>query len=250
MSTLCAHQLSFSHAQKVIFTQLNLRIQSGRLTLLLGENGAGKSTLLKLLAGLLSPTQGQVHYGGENIADISRKHWARCCSFMSQHAPAHLDLSVYDIVSMGRYPHLSRFAPLSRKDKKLIAQALEATDLNPLAQRNWQQLSGGEQQRVMLARSLCTQAPILILDEPNASLDLRHRLSLLQHLKQLADKGQTVICSSHDLALSQAYADEIILLHQGRIHAQGKPSAVLSAEHIQQVFAIDATLYPQALAQL
>ena len=239
MPTLYTHNLRFKHQQQLILDNIQLYFKPNSFTVLLGENGAGKSTLLKLLAGLLEPTAGAVFWDQQPINHFKRQEWARLCSFMPQHLPLSVDFSVWDLVSMGRYPHRARFAPLSLAEHDLIDSALKQLDINKLAKRAWGELSGGEQQRVFIARSLVTQSPVLLLDEPSASLDLRHQLDSLLLFKQLAAQGHTVICSSHDLNLSRQYADNIVLLHHGSVYAQGTAKQVLNAANIKQVFGVN-----------
>ena len=235
-----AEGVGFAYGHRAVFEGVALAVRSGELVALCGPNGAGKSTLLRLLLGLHAPSAGQVRLGGEPVTTLSRRQIARRAALLPQDAPVDLPLTVREVVALGRLPHLERFQPEGVADARAVERALEATDVASLAERPVAELSGGERQRVHLARALAQEAPLLLLDEPIAGLDLAHQLQALDLLRTIVDAGRGALVALHDLSLAARRCDRLIFLAEGRIRADGAPAVVLTPEALAEVFAVRA----------
>jgi iron complex transport system ATP-binding protein len=251
MSFRC-EQLTAGYARHTILHELSVTVQPGRLTVLLGANGCGKSTLLKVLAGQLPVQQGRVSLLERAITDWSANERARVLAYLPQHPTVHADLTVFDLVRLGRFPHQSWRHQWQEQDADAVQQALAVTGLLALADVPVATLSGGQQQRAWIAMTLAQQGDILLLDEPVNHLDLNHQIQMMDLLRQLANQGKTLIVVLHDLNLASRYADELILLVDGRVVAQGDASRVLQPEIIaralgQQVRVIPDPVYGSPL---
>jgi iron complex transport system ATP-binding protein len=209
---------------------LDLHLPKGCLAAVIGPNGAGKSTLLQALAGLL-PARGEVRWQGEALAGLAMLDRGRRCSWVGQEAHFEFDFPVREVVAMGRYAH--------GDDGSGVDEALAALDLVHLAHRPVTQLSGGERARTQLARSLATEAPILLWDEPLAQLDVRHQLEVLMLAKKRAQMGNAVLLSVHDLRVAHCM-DAVLVLKEGRLHGFGEPHRVLTPDLILAVFGVRA----------
>lgn len=235
---ITAHALSASLGGKRIIGPLDLSLQNGRFTVLLGPNGAGKTTLLRALAGLL-PFEGRVSLNGVPFASLSRHERARRIAYLPQGHQAHWPLTAREIVALGRLPHgLGDPARPTREDARIIAASLQRMDVAGLAARPITALSGGERARVMMARVLAVQAPILFADEPTAALDPRHQISVMQALRDEARSGKLVVAVTHDLTLAARMADEVVLMDKGEIAAQGTPREALTDGVLRRVYGI------------
>ncbi|EIJ43926.1 ABC-type cobalamin/Fe3+-siderophore transport system, ATPase component [Beggiatoa alba B18LD] len=249
MNQLQTQQASVILAKKTLLQHITLYLSSGQLVALLGLNGAGKTTLLKLLAGLYPPTTGHVYLNSTELRRIPRQQLATQISYVPQQTHFEFALTVWDIVMMGRNPHLGRFQAETTQDRDSVTQALYRTDTQHLAQRWFHELSGGEKQRVIIARSLATQANILLLDEPTASLDIAHALSILQLCRQLADEGHLMLLSLHDINAALRYADQVILLNAGQLQAMGTPQTVLTPQTLRDNFQLHSEILTTASGQ-
>ena len=233
--------LSFSYPAGEVFRQLQFEIRTGEILALVGPNGCGKSTFLKLLRGVLKPAAGQVLLGGRPVNSLSRREMAQRVAVVAQSHEIFFDYTVRELVAMGRYPHRSWWGDLSRADHQRIEQALVMTDVVHLATRPATDLSGGELQRVMLARALVQQTGLLLLDEATSHLDLIHRLtmsSLLQKLNQ--EQGTTIVQVLHDLDLAAQISHRILIFTaNGAVAAIGPPGEVLTADNIRSVFGVE-----------
>ena len=230
LSAFQIDQLSLQMGHKTILQSVNTVIPRGSLCVLIGPNGAGKSTLLRHLAGLLPPQQGEVMYHGQPVTQLKARQRAQQIAWVGQHPPSDCSLSIEDFVMLGRRPHLGRFALPKADDRQRVQQALQALELTALARQRYQQASGGERQRAVIAQALAQDTPTLLLDEPTNHLDLRHRQILMQRLFALTARGKTVVAVLHDLELAAKYADWLVLLHQGRVLRAGPPACVLDSE--------------------
>lgn len=239
-----ADGLSFSVRGSTLVRGASLALEESATTIVVGPNGAGKSTLLKLLTGELAPSQGSVRMDGAVLPQIPA--WDLACrrAVMVQNQRLAFPFSVYEVARLG-LEGVGRAQPRARK-AEIIAQALETAGVIGLAGRQYQTLSGGEQQRVQFARALCqleagrsvAQRQILFLDEPIASLDLCHQLSLLDAARSIAAQGAAVLVVLHDLNLAVTYADRLVVMHEGAIVAQGEPSAILDDNLLRGVFRV------------
>lgn len=233
--------LSFSIDGGRILSEVSASVATGSVTGLLGPNGAGKSTLLRLIAGIEKPGAGTVALDGVAIGALPRREVARRIALLEQNASPSVDLSVTEVVLLGRIPHrtplLGSFG--GDDDKQVAADSLRAAGAAELSDRLWHTLSGGQQQRVQIARALAQRPSLLLLDEPTNHLDVSAQLSLLGQVREL---GLTAIMALHDLNLAAAYCDRILLLHGGRLVAAGTPREVLRPETIQAVYGVECDI--------
>jgi iron complex transport system ATP-binding protein len=235
-----AEGVGFAYGARTILEEIALAVRPGELVALCGPNGAGKSTLLRLLLGLHAPSAGQVRLGGAPVGTLSRRQIARRAALLPQDAPVDLPLTVREAVALGRLPHLERFQPEGAADAEAVERALAATDTAALGDRPVAELSGGERQRVHLARALAQEAPLLLLDEPIAGLDLAHQLAALELLRTIVDGGRGALVSLHDLSLAARRCDRMILLGEGKIRADDAPAVVLTPATLARVFGVRA----------
>ncbi|UTL89204.1 ABC transporter ATP-binding protein [Pseudomonas fluorescens] len=219
-----------------VLSNIDLSVAAGETLGIVGPNGSGKSSLLKLLAGLRTPSSGNVQLLGEPLARLPRRRVAQALALVEQQADTLDAISVFDAVALGRTPWLSALAPFSREDRAIVEQALADLDATHLRERAWRSLSGGERQRVHIARALAQRPRVLLLDEPTNHLDIQHQLSLLQQVQALP---VTTLVALHDL--NQALTcDRVAVLDQGRLVALGKPLQVLTPERLLSTFGVHA----------
>ena len=212
---------------------VSLNLEPGQIIAICGPNGAGKSTLLFALAGLLVPGSGQVSLGGKTIENMHPQSRARRIGYLPQNGEVAWDVAVRSLVALGRMPH-------GDAGTVAVERAMAALDLIPFADRPISTLSGGEKARALLARVLAGEPEWLLADEPLAALDIGHQLTLLRHLRRVADNGAGVVLVLHDLALAMNHADHVLVLDGGRLAADGLPEEALSEEVIAQVWGVDA----------
>lgn len=217
-----------------ILTDVSIEVGYGRVLALVGPNGAGKSTLLGVLAGDIVPTEGTVSLDGRAVSDWSVRELARHRAVLLQSNAVAFSFTGRQVIEMGRSPWLG--TTLEDDDENAIEAALVETDATAFADRAFPTLSGGERARVSLARVLAQDTPILLLDEPTASLDLGHQEDVLRVARRLAARGRAVVTVLHDLSLAAAYADDLAMLHHGRLVAHGSPAEVLTPERIDEVY--------------
>lgn len=231
---LQTQQISYQLKGRVLIENFQLKFEPGFLYGLVGPNGSGKSTLLKTLAGVWIPTSGEIYWNATPLLHFSRIEISKTVSLVPQHTFCYFDFTVSELVCMGCYPH---FYP-SIREQEIVEEKLKKVDAWHLRERPVSQLSGGERQRVYIARALATEAPVLLLDEPTAHLDLRHQLEIWALLKNLASQGKIVILASHDLMAAKRYCDHLTVLDQGRCVADGSASSVITSDLLQQVFGV------------
>lgn len=235
------NNLSLTYDSKTIIVhELNLRIQQGTVTALVGPNGCGKSTLLRGLSRLLKPKTGNVHLDGHDIHHMKAKDLAKQLGILPQSPTAPEGLTVHELVAQGRYPHQNWFQQWSRDDERIVEQALVKTNLTMFADRPVDTLSGGQRQRAWIAMALAQETDILLLDEPTTYLDMSYQMDVLDLLDDLNSDGRTIVMVLHDLNQAARYADTIVALRGGQIVAQGTPENVMIADNILQVFGINA----------
>ncbi len=239
---LSIQSLSFSRNGHDTLKSLDFTIHGGEMIGLIGPNGAGKSTLLKILIKLLKPNQGNIDFQGRPFAEWTQKVLAQQLAYLPQNPVLAEGFSAFEVVLMGRYTRLGRFEWRSKQDDRIAEAAMKKTESLDFAHRLFTTLSGGEQQRVLLARALAQEATLLLLDEPTASLDLHHQLHFFKLLQSLVQSGQTVFMAIHDLNLAARFCERLILLHQGKIVADGTPQMVLTAEHLLKVYGVEAEI--------
>ncbi len=220
---------------------VNIEVRSGEVLCLVGPNGAGKSTLLGVLSGERRSTRGTVTLGDRELRRIPPGELARLRSVLTQENTVSFPFRVVEIVAMGRAPWARTVE--GRDDVRAVSDAMDAADIRHLARRRYTALSGGERARVSLARVLAQAAPIVFLDEPTASLDLRHQEDVMRIARRLAGEGRAVVVVLHDLSLASAYADRLALIVEGRLEAIGAPVDVLSAQRIERVYGLPVELH-------
>lgn len=211
-------------------------VTPGGVTAVLGPNGAGKSTMMRLLAGIIRPAAGQVLFRGRPAHAWPRAEMARQVGFVPQGEEVVFPMTVREVVAMGRYPHLGPWRAESSADRAIVDRALEDVEAAAFRARPFATLSGGEQQRVRIARALAQQGASLLLDEPTAGLDVRHEIELFTLLRSLAHSAHTIVLVTHNLMLAARMADQVLLLDTGRLAGAGAPADVLTAELLSSVY--------------
>ena len=237
--TLEAEAITLAYGDRVVVHDLDLVIAPGRITAIVGANGCGKSTLLRSLARLITPTSGRVLLDGQALTERPTKEIARVLGLLPQSPVAPEGIAVADLVGRGRHPHQGLLARWSRHDYDAVAAALDATGIADLADRPIDELSGGQRQRVWIAMALAQETDILLLDEPTTFLDVAHQIEVLDLLVDLnRDRGTTVVMVLHDLNLAARYADELVAVRDGRVHAAGAPTEIVTPELVRDVFGL------------
>ena len=240
MMRLEVRSLTVDLGTRRVLDGIDLSLEPGRLTALIGPNGAGKTTLLRAMAGLAMPRAGEVVLNGTSVARLRASERARAIAYLPQGGAMAWPLRVASVVALGRLPYGERPDDLPPLGREAVATALRSVGLQGFEDRPATSLSGGERARMLLARALATQAPVLLADEPVGALDPRHQLVVLDVLKAHARAGATVVAILHDLTLAARFADNIVLLEQGKIVASGPPAAVLTEARLAASFGIRA----------
>jgi iron complex transport system ATP-binding protein len=238
---LAARDVTVRLGGATIVRGASLTLRAGAFTVLVGPNGAGKTTLMRALAGLV-PADGDIALGGTPLGELKPRERARRIAYLPQGHMFYWPMTVAAIVALGREPHADPFSGTSAADRAAVARALATTETEAFAQRIVTTLSGGERARVALARALATQAPVLLADEPTASLDPRHQLVVMELLRQAAHAGSAILATTHDLTLAARFADRAIVMDAGRLVAEGTPAEALTPERLAVVFGIEAQL--------
>jgi iron complex transport system ATP-binding protein len=232
--------LNVALAGRTVLKNVSLSLSLGHLVALVGPNGAGKTTLLRALAGLI-PSEGLIRVNGDALSSLPLRERAKRFGYLPQGHVVHWPLPARDIVALGRYPHgVTDPARLTPKDSEAVLRAMQATDVVEFSDRRVTELSGGERSRVALARVLAVEAPVILADEPTASLDPRHQIDVMKNLRTAADNGVLVIVVTHDLGLAARFADHALVLSEGRLVSQGAPGEALSEQVMANVFRIKA----------
>lgn len=223
-----------------ILKQISESFETGQFYGILGPNGSGKTTFIRHLLGLLKVQKGSILLESRELSEYHKKELAAMISFVPQNTYLEADFSVYDIVAMGRTPYLKRFASLTREEEVLIEEAMEITNTLKFKEKRFNQLSGGEAQRVLVARAIAQDTPWMILDEPISHLDIKHQVELMETLKRLnEEKHKTIIAILHDLNLTSAYCNQVVLMKKGEVFAAGKTEQVLTRENLRTVYELD-----------
>ncbi len=226
-----------SDAAQPALSNVTIELRAAQWCAIIGPNGAGKSTLLRVAAGLMPPTRGDVVLQGRALGSLDRQSTAQQIALVPQRSEVAAGFTVREVVAMGRAPHQGAFLRARREDDEACDEALRSCDLIHLSNRWVDTLSGGEQQRVHIARALASQAPVLLLDEPGAHLDIRHSQRVYQLLaEQVAERQLACAAVMHDLGAAARHADRIVLLHEGQLVADGPPDTVMTAERLSKTF--------------
>lgn len=237
MSWLQLHNIQLQLANKLLLKAVNCSVETGQLVVILGPNGAGKSSLLKVASGEISPTAGEVKLMSWPLNQLTLRDKAQTMAILPQHSRLDFSFSVREVVSLGRTPHQSGAVA----DREMVYSAMELMDVVAFSEQNYTHLSGGEKQRVQLARvlvQLWDKPGLLLLDEPTAGLDFAHQQLIMQALKVTTRKGGSVLMVLHDVNLAASFADQVLVMQQGEIVANGEPMAVLREELLDQVFGL------------
>jgi len=238
--TIDVENLSSGYVDKEVLKGINFSVAGNEFVGVIGPNASGKSTLLRTIDRVIEPKKGSVLIDRQDIESMERKELAREVSVVPQEFSTNYSFSVLDIVKFGRTPHLKPLETEDEKDLSIVREAMEITDTWNLADRKFRELSGGEKQRVVIAKALAQEPSLLLLDEPINHLDINNQLEVLNLVKDLSEKGEmTIISTFHDLNTAARYCDSLILLHDKGIHARGPPEDVLSEENIKEVYGAD-----------
>ena len=236
-TVLSLKKVGFRYGEPWALRYLDLDIRSGELVGVLGPNGSGKSTLLKVLDGILTPQEGEVLLKGRPLSNYNRASLAREVAMVGQESHFRFSFSALEVVLMGRFPHLGRFQFEGKKDMNVALRALASTYCLDLAERSIQELSGGEKQRVLIARALAQEPSLVLLDEPTSFLDLRYKREIFDLISSLTrDNGLNVLVVSHDIDLAAQYCDRMVMLKDGASYSAGPPDKVITAENIEAVY--------------
>jgi len=234
------NDLFFSYGKNSVFENIQLELKRGTFYGLIGANGSGKSTLLELLTGGLPATSGVVQLKDKTINSYSKQELACRIALVPQHFSMDFEYSVRDVVLMGRHPHIPRFSTANENDHKKVDKAMRTMDITALASRTVSALSGGELQRVVMARALAQDTEILILDEATSNLDINHTIGILRVIRKMVnEKGLTVIAAIHDLNLAAAFCDKCVVLQDRQIAANADVNTVFTKEMLQNVFSVE-----------
>jgi len=246
---LQVENLSFSYRERKVLDKLTFNIEKGELVGIAGPNGAGKSTLLYLLAGLLTPEKGKIALGDKDTRFLSRRMWSQKVAMVFQEIPQNLELTSQEVIAMGRFPHLGRWQREREIDEEKAAWAMEITSTTAFFDRLFSELSGGEKQRVMIARALAQEPELLLLDEPTSHLDILHQLEIMDILLELRKGGMAIISVFHDLNLVSQFCDKALLLKEGRTLSFGGVEEVMKVEEVEKLFGVEflETTHPFSL---
>jgi iron complex transport system ATP-binding protein len=243
MPPLRMRQLAASYGPRPILRGVNLTVEAGQVVALVGPNGVGKSTLLRVLSGVVPARGGEARLNGVDLLRLPPAERARRLAVVPQMIKLPEAFTVGELVLMGRTPHLPLWGGETRQDCEIAWQAMRRTHIEDLAARRVDELSGGEQQRVVIARALAQEPQVLLLDEPTAHLDLKHQVAVLELVRSLAhEHGLAVLLTLHDLNQAAQYADRVALLHQGQIVAEGSAQAVFTPERLSEVYGVPVTI--------
>lgn len=231
--------LTFKYDIDEVLKRIDIDIPRGSFVSILGPNGSGKTTLLKNICNILKPDSGKILINNRNVNDIKYKELAKIVAVVHQSSDIQFEFSVFDIVLMGRFPYIGRFKSESKKDIEIAKEAMINTGIWELRDKGINEISGGERQRVMIARALTQQPEILILDEPISNLDIKYQIGILELCKKLnKENGLTIITTLHDINLAGRYSDYLVLLDKGRVNIMDTPEKVLTQENISSVYDI------------
>lgn len=245
---LVAKNIQLCYQNKSIINDLSLQIPENKITALLGPNGCGKSTLLKAFARLLKPNKGQINYQNQNIWNKTPKEYSKILALLPQNHLVPEGITVKDLVAYGRSPHLNLWGKLSENDEQIVQNAMNLTKVTSLQNCLATDISGGQQQRAFLAMTIAQDAQIILLDEPTTYLDLNHQVELMTMIQNQKNQGKTIITVLHDLNQACRYCDNLVVLKEGKIKAQGSPNEIMTKELLEEVFEIDALIHQDPIS--
>jgi iron complex transport system ATP-binding protein len=229
--------LQYAYAKISVLNHVTFSVSNGDFYVVIGPNGSGKTTLMKIISGILKPMDGNVRIQGRIMEEYPRKQLARTIAYVPQMAKTEFPFSVKDVILMGRSPHLGLLGFERKRDMKIAEQAMGFTEVSHLADRRLGELSGGECQRVFIARAICQEPEIMLLDEPTASLDLAHQVRVMDLMERLREERSiTVVMVSHDINLAAMYGNRVLLLKRGRIVEMGSPDRVITFDALENAY--------------
>jgi iron complex transport system ATP-binding protein len=237
------NNIHFSIDDQKIIDGISVRFEPRKIHGIIGPNGSGKSTLLKNICRIWEPQSGTIVLNGKDYLEIPRKELSTLVTLVPQNTTIGFPISVFDIVSMGRNPHLGRFEGVRQKDREIIERALRQTNIYALKDRNINELSGGEGQLAIIARALATEASLVLLDEPTSGLDVKHTLEIVKILCELKEQCKTALVTIHDLNLARKFCDTISILCRGKLFYSGTPEDAFTEENIKRVFEVNVREY-------
>jgi len=230
------NDIHFAIEDKTILGGISANFDAGKIHGIIGPNGSGKSTMLKNICRIWEPQTGTILINNKDYRSIPRKELSKIVTMVPQHTNVSFPIPVYDIVAMGRNPHLGRFESLKKTDLEIIDRALKQTNIYELKDRYINELSGGESQLSIIARAFVTEAALILLDEPTAELDIKHTLAIIAILYTLKEQRKTILVNMHDLNLARKFCDTISIIHRGKMFFTGSPEQAFSEDNIRQVF--------------
>ena len=244
------NHISFNFVDRKVIDDISLVLEPGKFYGIIGPNGSGKTTLLDLLARHRRPDGGLILYQGKPLSSFSKKELSKEIALVPQNFYINFPFTVKEIIMMGRYPHIPRFAAPSSDDLNILQNVMQLTETNEFSDRYITELSGGERQRVIFARALAQDTAVLILDEATSNLDINFSISLLNIAEQkVKQNGHTVVAVMQDINLAASYCDHLIFMSDGKIAAHGSTRSVLNPQTLQAVFGIEAKVYQESYSQ-
>jgi iron complex transport system ATP-binding protein len=239
MSLLSLERIRFSYRRHAVLRDVSLTVSPGEVVSLVGPNGTGKSTLLKCVNKILHPSQGTIHLQDKPVHHLSLRQLAHLVAYVPQHVDAGSALSVFDMILLGRAPHIGY--RVSEPDRRIVMDVIERLALHDLAFRMFGELSGGERQKVLLARALAQKSKLLLLDEPTSNLDLKNQLETMRIIhKVVKEEGLSALVAIHELNLAARFSDRLVMLKHGQVYAEGHWEVTLTPENIQNVYDVEA----------
>lgn len=236
---LVVDDCSFSYSSQLVLDQISMQISKGEVVSIVGPNGSGKSTLLRCICRVLQPKGGVVYLNNQDVAHLKPRELARLLGYVPQSGAEVFPLTVYEAVLLGRKPYLSW--GVGPKDREIVDRILRFMKIDEFALKYINEMSGGEKQRVLIARALAQEPEVLLLDEPTSNLDIKHQLEVLGLLQKFAHEGgMTVIMVLHDLNLASRFSEKLVLISEGKVFASGPPAAVLNPANISAVYGVEA----------
>lgn len=245
-------KLKFGYTDTEVIKSITMSVEKGKFVCIIGPNGSGKTTLIKNVCQLLKPKSGSIKMSGISVLKHKPKAFAKMVAVVHQGSNSAFDFNVEEAVLMGRYPYVKRFHSETQKDREIALEALKLTDTLHLKDKSLHTISGGERQRVMIAKALAQEPDLLILDEPISNLDIKYQIEILKLCQKLNQtKGITILMTLHDINLASRFADEIVIMKSGEIHHQGLPRDVITKENIKKVYDVDVIIqsapYPMVI---
>ena len=245
------HNVQLGYGRNVVLKDITLQVMPGEMVGLIGPNGSGKSTIIKAISHVISPYSGKILLDGKDVTRIPRRDSARLLGVVPQMPLLPSAFTAFEIVLMGRNPHLGLFQYEGPRELDIAWRAMERTSTHTLAQRRINELSGGEIQCLLIARVLAQETKAILLDEPTANLDIGRQVEILDLIKNLClENNLTVLAALHDLNLASQYCDRLLLINEGRVHAEGPPEQVITAQNIKEVYGAESCVYTHPLNRL